>query len=187
MLTAARAVVVLSWIAVFSGWVLQWLRARSRRSERGRRVSRASLIGMVLEFSAFVVLFLFPRPDPSIPGSVCVLAALLAVSSAVLGWAAGAYLGAQLRIQAVVTDTHQLITSGPYSVIRHPIYACLLGFLISTGLVFSRPVALLIAIPVMVIGTEIRVRLEDKLLQAHFGEEFEAYRRRVSAWLPGIR
>jgi protein-S-isoprenylcysteine O-methyltransferase Ste14 len=53
--------------------------------------------------------------------------------------------------------------------------------------VFSRPSAFLVAIPMMVLGTEIRLRAEDKLLAAHFGEEFQAYRRRVSAWLPGIR
>jgi protein-S-isoprenylcysteine O-methyltransferase Ste14 len=187
MLTAARVVVVLSWIVVFIGWVRQWLRARAGRSEWGRRVNPVSLIGMTLELGSFIFPLIFLAPELSVPPWLCVFAALLAVASAALGWAAGEHLGAQLRIQAVVTDTHRLITSGPYSVVRHPIYACLFGFLISTGLVFSRPIALLIAIPILVIGTEIRMRAEDKLLETRFGEEFEAYRRRVSAWLPGIR
>lgn len=187
MLNAARTVVLLSWVAVFAGWVLQWWRARRGRSEAGRTVNRGSVPGMVLELGSFLILALLREPAPVVPGWVCVMAALMAISSAVLGWMAGLHLGAQLRVQAVVTSTHRLITSGPYSRVRHPIYACLLGFFIATGLVFSRPLAIVAALPVLILGTEIRVRAEDKLLAARFGEEFEVYRQRVSAWLPGIR
>lgn len=187
MLTAARAVVMLSWVAVFAGWVLQWWRARQGRSEAGRKVNRGSVAGMLLELASLVILVLWREPVPIFPGVVYVGAALLAVSSAVLGWVAGLHLGAQLRIQAVVTSEHKLVTSGPYSVIRHPIYACLFGFLIATGLVFSRPLALLAALPVFILGTEIRLRAEERLLAEHFGKEFQAYRQRVSAWLPGLR
>jgi protein-S-isoprenylcysteine O-methyltransferase Ste14 len=37
---------------------------------------------------------------------------------------------------------------------------------------------------VLLIGTEIRVRTEDALLAAHFGEQFTAYRRSVGAYVP---
>jgi protein-S-isoprenylcysteine O-methyltransferase Ste14 len=187
MLIAARAAVMLSWFAVFGGWVLQWWHARHGRSDAGRKVNRASVAGMLLELTSFVILVLWREPVPVYPGVVYVGASLLAISSAVLGWVAGLHLGAQLRVQAVVTSEHRLVTSGPYSVVRHPIYACLFGFLIATGLVFSRPLALVAALPVFVLGTEIRLRAEDRLLAEHFGEEFQAYRRRVSAWLPGLR
>jgi protein-S-isoprenylcysteine O-methyltransferase Ste14 len=187
MLTAARIVILLSWLAVFAGWVRQWRRARSGRSERGRTANPFSKLGMAFEFGSFVWLALLRDPAPAYPSWVYMLAAVLAVASAFLGWAAGAHLGAQLRVQAVVTSSHRLITSGPYSIVRHPIYACLFGFLIATGLVLSRPSAFLVAIPMMIVGTEIRLRAEDKLLAQHFGAEFDAYRRRVAAWLPGIR
>jgi protein-S-isoprenylcysteine O-methyltransferase Ste14 len=35
-----------------------------------------------------------------------------------------------------------------------------------------------------IIGTEIRVRIEERLLASHFGEEFQAYKRSVPAYLP---
>jgi protein-S-isoprenylcysteine O-methyltransferase Ste14 len=37
-----------------------------------------------------------------------------------------------------------------------------------------------------IVGTEIRVRAEDRLLASHFGEEFTAYRSRVRAYIPFI-
>jgi protein-S-isoprenylcysteine O-methyltransferase Ste14 len=37
------------------------------------------------------------------------------------------------------------------------------------------------------IGTEIRVRIEDRLLASRFGDQFLDYQRRVSAYIPFIR
>jgi protein-S-isoprenylcysteine O-methyltransferase Ste14 len=41
-----------------------------------------------------------------------------------------------------------------------------------------------VALLLFVIGTEIRVRLEERLLASRFNEEFEAYKRKVPAYLP---
>jgi protein-S-isoprenylcysteine O-methyltransferase Ste14 len=45
----------------------------------------------------------------------------------------------------------------------------------------------LVAIAVFLIGTEIRVRIEDRLLASQFGDRFEEYRRRVPAYIPFIK
>jgi protein-S-isoprenylcysteine O-methyltransferase Ste14 len=37
------------------------------------------------------------------------------------------------------------------------------------------------------IGTEIRVRAEERLLAEHFKDSYEAYRARTSAFIPFIR
>jgi protein-S-isoprenylcysteine O-methyltransferase Ste14 len=47
-------------------------------------------------------------------------------------------------------------------------------------------IATIVAIVIFVIGLLIRVRSEEKLLRAAFGQEFEEYAKRVSAVLPGI-
>jgi protein-S-isoprenylcysteine O-methyltransferase Ste14 len=46
---------------------------------------------------------------------------------------------------------------------------------------------LLVASLIFVMGTEIRVRVEDELLAARFGEQFLAYRRSVPAYVPFLR
>jgi protein-S-isoprenylcysteine O-methyltransferase Ste14 len=40
------------------------------------------------------------------------------------------------------------------------------------------------ALLLFIVGTEIRVRIEERLLASHFGEEFKAYKRSVPAYLP---
>ena len=47
-------------------------------------------------------------------------------------------------------------------------------------------IALLIALPIFALGMVIRIRTEEKLLRAQFGQEFEEYAKRVPAVLPGI-
>jgi protein-S-isoprenylcysteine O-methyltransferase Ste14 len=45
----------------------------------------------------------------------------------------------------------------------------------------------MVALVLFLIGTEIRVRTEDKLLAGRFGEAFEDYRKSVPAYLPFVR
>jgi len=40
---------------------------------------------------------------------------------------------------------------------------------------------------VLIIGTEIRVRIEDRLLASRFGERFQDYQRSVPAYIPFLR
>ena len=71
--------------------------------------------------------------------------------------------------------------------LRHPIYASLLGMLMGTGMVVSWWPILILAVVIFLVGTEIRVRAEDQLLSSRFGEVFEQYQASVSAYIPFIR
>jgi protein-S-isoprenylcysteine O-methyltransferase Ste14 len=71
-------------------------------------------------------------------------------------------------------------------VVRHPIYAANFGLLLATGLAFSRLGPLLLASFAFWIGSVIRVRGEERLLREAFGEEYEAYARRVPALFPRL-
>ena len=115
-----------------------------------------------------------------------VLAMVAAVSSVWLIMAALKTLGKEWSLTARLVEGHQLATSGPYAYLRHPIYTGMLGMLLATGLAFSHWAALLGALVVFFVGTIIRVRREEKLLRGAFGEQFEAYARRVPAILPGL-
>ena len=63
----------------------------------------------------------------------------------------------------------------------------MLGVLLGTGVVLSPLWMLPIAVAIFLAGTEIRVRIEDGLLAARFGEEFLKYQRSVPAYLPFVR
>jgi protein-S-isoprenylcysteine O-methyltransferase Ste14 len=90
----------------------------------------------------------------------------------ILSWAGTRALGRQKRIDARLSADHELVTHGPYRVVRHPIYT---SMLCRIGAVC------------LVAGTEIRVRIEEKLLAARFGEQYAEYRRRVPAYVPFAR
>jgi len=77
--------------------------------------------------------------------------------------------------------------SGPYRWLRHPIYTSMLLLLLAAGLAWTWWPMLLAALFFFLLGTEIRVRAEDRLLAGRFQESFSAYRSRVRAYIPFIR
>lgn len=91
-----------------------------------------------------------------------------------------------LELEARLVEGHKLLTEGPFRVVRHPIYAAMLGMLLANRLAVSRPAALLPALVVYGIGGAVRIRSEDKLLREMFGREFEVYARRVPAVFPRL-
>jgi protein-S-isoprenylcysteine O-methyltransferase Ste14 len=183
--TTPQLVVAVSGAGVFAVWSLQWLQARRGRSDAGRIVNPAFRTGALLEAAGFAALT--ASPVHPLPAWLHAVGAAAAVASAAFGIAAGQHLGRQFRVQAVVTDDHELITGGPYSIVRHPIYASLLVLLIACALVADRALGLVAALPLYIAGTEIRVRAEDKILRARFGERFEQFQARVAAYIPRIR
>jgi protein-S-isoprenylcysteine O-methyltransferase Ste14 len=189
---AAMIILAACWLAYGILLVLQYVSAERRRRREGeasrRRSDRRSMVGMSLEFVAFATAFGFRRgPMEPTPEVLLWLAMLLAPLAVAMGALAARSLGRDFRVQAVVTEGHQLITTGPYRVVRHPIYASLLGLLLATGITITPWPALLASLAIFLVGTEIRVRVEDALLRARFGAEFEAYRQRTAAYIPLVR
>ena len=50
-----------------------------------------------------------------------------------LVWSATRHLGTQWRCQAVLNANHELVKTGPYARVRHPIYLSMLGMLVASG------------------------------------------------------
>src|SRR5215469_6687758 len=128
-----------------------------------------------------------------VPGGVRVsipalLAALILGGIAdVLMWSAIPNLGRQFRIQAGLYEDHELVHSGPYAVVRHPIYASLLALTLATGVLLSPWQWVTVGALLCIAGSEIRIHIEDRLLESRFGEQFRRYRGKVPAYLPFIR
>lgn len=96
----------------------------------------------------------------------------------------GAHLGKQWRILAGLYSDHELVRTGPYSIVRHPVYLGMLGMFLAGGLMETPWPAFLLALAVFIAGTEIRVRIEDDLLARRFGAEWRAWRAKTPAYLP---
>jgi protein-S-isoprenylcysteine O-methyltransferase Ste14 len=82
-----------------------------------------------------------------------------------------------------VRQEHQLVTTGPYAHIRHPIYAALDLFLTSIALVTAH--AFLFAfLAVSVLDHALRIPREEQLMIERFGEEYREYTERAGRLFP---
>ena len=147
-------------------------------------VNRRSRWGVLLQFIAFTLLWqgrFWIRPLLAWRVLVCV--ALFALA-ALLSWSSSRALAGQLRIDAALGADHTLVRSGPYALVRNPIYTSMLLVLCAVAVVITGWELFLLSLVVFVVGTEIRVRTEEKLLASHFGDEFESYRKQVPAYIP---
>jgi protein-S-isoprenylcysteine O-methyltransferase Ste14 len=178
----AYAIIVAGWLF----WLTPFLRAR--QSEKpAKQVDRRARWGILLVAIAYTLLWqghFWERPlQPwQVPLSI-----LLFVLASLLSWTGARALGRQWRIDAGLSADHELITSGPYRLVRHPIYTSLLCVLLATGILITPWRLLLPSILLFIIGTEIRVRIEDNLLASHFGERFVEYQQRVPAYIPFLK
>ena len=110
--------------------------------------------------------------------------AVLALASAVFAALAVRELGKQWSLTARLLQNHELVTSGPFARVRHPIYTALLGLLLATGVALSTPTATAAGGLIYLLGTHWRASREDKLLQAMFRDAYLAYARRVPRLIP---
>ena len=80
---------------------------------------------------------------------------------------------------------HKLIRSGPYTLLRHPIYTGLLAMYVGTALVTGVRLAI-IGIVIAIFAYWRKIRLEEANLRVAFGEAYDAYRRETWALVPGL-
>ena len=115
------------------------------------------------------------------------LSILLFALACLLSWSSAIALGKEFRVDAALIQNHLLVRSGPYRIVRHPIYASMLCLLLATGTLVAPWYLLLIGVTLFLVGTEIRTHTEEKLLDSRFGEEFREYRHAVGGLVPFLR
>ena len=166
-------------------WFLPFFKAR-RRAAGQKKVVRATASRWGIVLQSIGSLLIYPvGATKSVPSLV--ISMLLGPLSVALGWAAVRHLGKQWRFEAALSEDHELIQTGPYRWIRHPIYASMLCLFLEVGSAWTWWPMLAAGLIVFLAGTEIRVRAEDRLLAERFGDRFSAYHSRVHAYIPFVR
>ncbi len=114
-----------------------------------------------------------------------VFVALAAVGFLFMVWAR-VHLGRLWSGGVVTREGHRVVDSGPYAIVRHPIYTGLL--IAALGTVLVKGTALSLA-GLLVLGVSyyLKARLEEKFLRTELGTEaYDAYARRVPMLVPRI-
>lgn len=173
-------------------WIVWWypflFRAPHVQKRPSVTLARPTRIGLLLETAAFAIAFFFPLHAGNPPGPGRIILSLLSGPLACfMAWTSVTHLGRQFRINAGLYHDHELVRTGPYAFVRHPIYSSLLLMLLSTIFLLTRWPWSVVSLIVFIAGTEIRVWTEDGLLASRFGELFEKYRHSVPAYIPWLR
>ncbi|HTW79692.1 MAG TPA: isoprenylcysteine carboxylmethyltransferase family protein [Terracidiphilus sp.] len=176
------------WIAFFVYWQVMALNVKTTRrlEPAGSRAMRVLMFGaaIVLLSFRFPVAWLNLRlwPQGRVPfwvGFAITLAGLF-----ICVWAR-VHLGRNWSRSVTIKQDHELVVTGPYALVRHPIYTGILTGFIGTGLAVGELRAVL-AFALFAISLWYKLRLEEKWMRAQFGARYEEYSGRVAAVVPYV-
>jgi len=189
MWTRVTEIIGFMWLAIFIIWAISALIVKdtvgSKSGPRARLLLWGVLLGWFILFS--------PGLRQGILGGSFVLEgpvaayAGLALTSIGLGFALWARftIGRNWGALITVQRGHRIVRSGPYAIVRHPIYS---GFIVATlGTAIAHgDMAGLVATALVAICWASKARLEESFMIEKFGAEYEDYRRHVKGLIPGV-
>jgi protein-S-isoprenylcysteine O-methyltransferase Ste14 len=88
---------------------------------------------------------------------------------------------------APAAPTEHLVVGGLYRFVRNPMYIAVVAAIIGQGLLLWQPVLFVYAFGLSVVFACFVHWYEEPRLARRFGDEYDAYRRAVPAWLPRLR
>jgi protein-S-isoprenylcysteine O-methyltransferase Ste14 len=183
--------VIAGWAVLMASW-FAWAYPFIFRAPHGQKRPSITLAGptragLLLECAAILIAFTCREQSDTFPWWRLVGTAVFGPIAALLSWTSVRHLGRQFRVNAGLYEDHELVTTGPYAIVRHPIYASLLAILAATLSLLTPWTCALLSLALFLAGTEIRVATEDGLLSSRFGARFAAYKARVKAYIPLVR
>ncbi|MGA6958267.1 MAG: isoprenylcysteine carboxylmethyltransferase family protein, partial [Candidatus Acidiferrales bacterium] len=95
------------------------------------------------------------------------------------------HLASNWSSSVTIKQGHELITSGPYAVARHPIYTGILVGFLGTAIALSQ-VRGFIGFVIVFFALWSKLRLEEKWMRTQFGETYATYAQRTAAVVPYI-
>jgi protein-S-isoprenylcysteine O-methyltransferase Ste14 len=181
MTASTYIILALAWLT----WVTPFFLAT--RDGKAKTLDRRARWGIALQGIAYSLLWQGRFWERSLESWRTSVSIGFFVGAIALSWTAARALGRHWRFDAAVDKGHQLVTWGPYRIVRHPIYLSMLCLLLGTGCTISPWPMLALSLAVFIVGTEIRTRIEDRLLAENFGVQFDVYRHEVRAYIPFVR
>lgn len=180
--------IIASWLAFSLVWLIASFGNKAVTSKQSAG-SRALQLG--LEIIAFVLLF---YPDTAVgplgwiflphaaPGSAVGLA-LTVVGLAFAIWARF-YLGSNWSAVVTVKQNHELVRSGPYALVRHPIYTGICLAFLGTALYVGQ-IRALVGLVLSATGYKLKSVTEEAMMERQFAE-YQQYKREVKALIPFV-
>jgi protein-S-isoprenylcysteine O-methyltransferase Ste14 len=162
-------------------------RSQERRSPPGER--RGSRLPVLANFSALGLFFALLAVAPGgTEGLMALLAALAGAVVALTGSAvilrSRAELGGAWSLVPKASEDTGVVTTGPYRLVRHPIYLGLSLLALGEAIAFGSTPAILAVLAGVVPSFLWRARVEEELLIKVFGERYLIYRKHTKVMIP---
>ena len=186
----AELAVTASWWVFLAYWIIVGRRV-NRTAEQEKWSSR--LPHMVIMVGAFTILFWKGMPlgildRRLLPGRPTIWAVGIAIAwlgVALAIWARN-HIGQYWSSRVTLKEGHQLIRSGPYAWVRHPIYSGLLLAVMGTAIVMGRWRDV-VAVLLVFLAHWFKARKEEALMVRQFGSTYEDYKRETGSLIPRLR
>ena len=95
------------------------------------------------------------------------------------------FLGSNWSGTPMIKQGHELIRSGPYAIVRHPIYTGFLLAILGT-VIYIGEMRGLVAFALAITGLKWKSLTEESLMQEQFGTQYADYKRHVKALVPFV-
>jgi protein-S-isoprenylcysteine O-methyltransferase Ste14 len=182
-----RAVFAIIWGAWVVSWVVAafWSARTQRRAGMSIELPYRILLGIgIVLMTPWAARRLGAAPlwNPGAAGSYLLAAAALV--GLVFTWWARIHLGRLWSGAITRKENHRVVDSGPYALVRHPIYTGLIAAIVASALAEATAAALGGA-ALIVLSFWVKARAEERFLSGELGAEpYAAYRRRVPMLVP---
>jgi len=180
---------MLGWIVLLVSWCAWWYPFVFLAPHTQKRPSITAIgptrAGLFLESLAIFIAFVWRLPpQPSREAWRIAGAAACGLVATILFWTAVRHLGRQFRVHAGLYEDHQLVTSGPYAIVRHPIYT---GYLVThASFLVAHPAPWNLAVILIAdFALIVRALMEERVLSSDAA--YQRYCERVGWHLvPGV-
>lgn len=178
-------------VGLWVAWVVSWVAAAAWQRTTEKRVGSAAELRYRIVLGVGGVLLALPSHryvGPLRLWRVTWAEAWVATGAIAVGflfaWWARVHLGSLWSGSITKKTDHRVIESGPYRIVRHPIYTGILLAVIATGLV-KGTVPSVVGAAVITVGLWMKAALEENWLREELGPEaYDGYRRRVPMLVP---
>jgi protein-S-isoprenylcysteine O-methyltransferase Ste14 len=174
------------WYAVAVVWLVLAFRTK-RTLVRSGGIARLAIVAVVL-----AIVVSRPLTDTSLhhhlwkPSPVVsALALALVVAGAAFALWARFTIGTNWSGVVTLKQDHELMQSGPYHVVRHPIYTGLLTMGLGSSLQYDEVYGFLLLV-LAIVMLAFKIRLEERLMIENFPDQYPQYRQRVKAIVPFV-
>jgi protein-S-isoprenylcysteine O-methyltransferase Ste14 len=175
------------WIAFLIYWQIK--AANTKKTQRlepaGSRILRALtvLVAIVLLSTTWIPLPWLYRPIWRVGFWPFWLGAALTVGGLLFAVWAREHLGRNWSSSVSIKQDHELITTGPYALVRHPIYTGILAGFLGVAVAISQVRGLVVFVLVF-LGFWAKLSMEEQWMRSQFGETYATYVRRTAALVP---